>query len=244
MPQHDLTAERLREVLDYNPETGGFAWRAANGRRGKPGLPAGRKAGKYVGITVDGKAYLAHRLAWLYVHGCWPPAGYIDHANGDPKDNRIANLREGSNGQNMQNQVRAHSNNRTGLLGVSSHKSGRFVAGIRRNGRYHYLGIYDTPQEAHDRYLQAKREIHEFGMLPAPASAPAGRARKTGAGGFAGVELNPRTGRYRAFYHAGRTKKVHVGYFDTPEQASAARAAAIAEARGAKGEVESLFADV
>lgn len=229
MPTPDLTAERLREVLSYNQETGDFIWRAVNGRRGRPGIRAGRRAGKYVGITIDGVAHLAHRLAWLYVHNRWPATGYIDHINGDFCDNRIENLREASNGQNMQNQVRAHANSRSGLLGVSSHKSGRFVASIRRNGKRYYLGIYDTPKEAHARYLQAKREIHEFGMLPVPVVVPSGRARKKGASGFVGVELNPRTGRYRAFYHASRAKKVHVGYFDTPEQASAARDAAQAQ---------------
>ena len=83
-----LTAERLREVMYYDPDEGVFLCI-------KDGLL--RKAGTerddgYITIRVDGHPYLAHRLAWLYVHGEWP-SGEIDHINCRPFDNRMENLR-------------------------------------------------------------------------------------------------------------------------------------------------------
>jgi len=245
MEATSLTCERLREVLDYRADTGVFVWKVANGRRGKPGQRAGFCAGNYLKITVDKATYLAHRLAWLYVHGSWPAAGYIDHRNGDGRDNRIANLRDASNGQNMQNQVRAHKNSRSQLLGAHSNRAGSYVAMIRKNGKVYHLGCYDSAEDAHHRYLAAKQELHEFGTLTLDGDAPLRRQRKPSATGFAGVEKNPTTGRYRAFFNPSRAKKVHVGYFDTPEEASAAREAArAAHFASLQDMAESMFSDV
>ena len=86
-----LTAERLRELLNYDPLTGVFSWRV-NGR-GRSGVGTVAGGSNHKRIAIDKKEYFVHRLAWLYVHGCWPTED-IDHINGDPSDNRIANLRE------------------------------------------------------------------------------------------------------------------------------------------------------
>jgi hypothetical protein len=109
---------------------------------------------------VLGRIYLAHRLAWMYVYGRWPAKGLdIDHINGNRQDNRIANLREVTRGQNMQNQRRASSRSTTGLLGVLR-KSRRFAAHITADGRTHCLGTFDTPEEAHRVYMDAKSRLH------------------------------------------------------------------------------------
>jgi len=91
--QAKLTAERLRERLRYDAETGAFTRRVGSGH-----ARAGEMAGTvhstgYVRITIDGGKYTAHHLAWLYVHGVWP-SDQIEHINRKRSDNRIANLRE------------------------------------------------------------------------------------------------------------------------------------------------------
>lgn len=153
----DLTAARLRELLEYDPDTGVFTWRS-NGR------VAGCPTGNYgrTQITVDGVARYAARLAWLYVHDEWP-AGQVDHINGDRTDHRIANLRVLTNAQNKQNTRRAYANNGSGLLGVHHDKrNGRWRARIMVDGRSRSLGYHDTPEEAHAAYLRAKAELHPF----------------------------------------------------------------------------------
>src|SRR3972149_955610 len=92
------------------------------------------------------------------------PKGDIDHINGDRADNRIGNLRATSRSENMQNLKEAHKDNCTGHLGVFK-KRHRFGAQIMVDGVKHKLGIYDTPQEAHEAYLEAKRKLHPAGVL-------------------------------------------------------------------------------
>jgi hypothetical protein len=153
-----LTQQRLRELLHYDPLTGLFTRLVAASN-----APAGSAAGSlanigYLRISVDGARYLAHRLAWLYVHGEWPQQE-IDHINGDKIDNRIANLRDASRGVNCQNIRAARRDSKTGLLGVYERR-GRFTACIEVSGRTVTLGDCATPTEAHAVYLQAKREFH------------------------------------------------------------------------------------
>lgn len=158
-----ISAERVAEVLRYDPDSCMFTW--ACDRPG--GAKAGDEAGhlhstgyRYIGI--DGRRYRAHRLAWLIVHGQMP-AGEIDHINGNPGDNRIANLRDVPRGVNAQNLHAAlKSNKRSGLLGVSWHpQAQRWKAKLQTGGKAKHLGYFDTPEEAHAAYLAAKRAQHE-----------------------------------------------------------------------------------
>ena len=94
MAIENLTPDRLRELLHYDPETGVFTWRVDRGRNKLSGLPAGSLTAKgYLNISIDGKEYYAHALAWMYVHGYLPAMRQIDRINGDRLDNRIANFR-------------------------------------------------------------------------------------------------------------------------------------------------------
>lgn len=155
-----LTADRLRAVLSYDPDTGLFLRRTKG--IGRPMTCSPGKHG-YVRIKVDGCQHLAHRLAWLYMTGEWP-AGVIDHRNGNGADNRWMNLRDVTVSVNLQNQQKATAQNTNGLLGAHVLRRGgtvRFQSQIRVNGRRLYLGIFDTPEEAHAAYLAAKRRLHE-----------------------------------------------------------------------------------
>lgn len=159
----ELTAERLRELLHYDPETGLFTW-LVHRQRNRAGTIAGSAHSMgYVEIGVSGSSYLAHRLAWLYVHGAWP-VGDIDHINGNRSDNRISNLRDVTKVVNMQNRRAATTNNISGLMGVSksSAKLPRWFSRIQDNsGKMRYLGTFETPDLAHAAYVNAKREMHE-----------------------------------------------------------------------------------
>ena len=155
-----LTVQRLRQLFKYDPETGVFTRLVSVKYNAKVGDIAGAKnSSGRLQIHIDGKSYKAHRLAWLYVHGAFPEND-IDHIDGNPANNAIANLRDVTHAVNMQNRKVAHSNNKaTGLLGVSRNASG-FQARIRFDGKLRALGTFKTPEAAHNAYLAEKRRLH------------------------------------------------------------------------------------
>ncbi len=92
--------------------------------------------------------------------GEWPQ-GHIDHLDGDSLNHAWSNLRDVSNRLNGENRKKANSNNKSsGLLGVSRVKDGRYAALIRVDGRLQRLGVFVDPQQAHQAYLTAKRQLH------------------------------------------------------------------------------------
>jgi hypothetical protein len=113
----------------------------------------------YISIEIDGRSYLAHRVAWLHAKGSWPN-GVVDHINGDCADNRLTNLRDVSRFVNMQNRRRASSNSKSGLLGACP-SGGKFRSTITVAGKTVNLGDYDTAEAAHLAYISAKRDMHQ-----------------------------------------------------------------------------------
>lgn len=166
MDRPDLTVGRLHEVLDYEPDRGLFHWKRQIGKRAKPGSEAGTvDVAGYLVITIDRKRHKAHRLAWLYVHGEWPPVA-VDHRNGQRTDNKLANLRLATWAENQENR-KIQRNNRSGFLGVSwDAGANAWRAGIRKNRRSLNLGNYSTPEAAHAAYLAAKASLHTFQPVP------------------------------------------------------------------------------
>lgn len=158
-----ISQYELKKYLNYDHNTGIFTWIFQAGRRVKVGMVAGTvKEDGRIEIALNRKKYKAHRLAWLYIHGEYP-INQIDHINGNSLDNRINNLREATQQQNMQNKRAPQSNNKSGVLGVSfCKKSKKFMAQIGKNGKQKRLGYFVSPKEAHEAYLKAKRELHEF----------------------------------------------------------------------------------
>ena len=151
-----ITQEQLKELLHYNPNTGIFVW--INGRTN------GKVAGyinltRYIDIRIDGKAYKAHRLAWLYVHGKFPD-NLIDHINGVKDDNRIINLRPATHAQNLHNQ-KINIKNTSGLKGVYWHNiNNKWIAKITVDGVSKYLGSFMDKHEAHKCYCAAADKYH------------------------------------------------------------------------------------
>jgi len=162
----DLTAERLRELLDYDPETGAFHWlvppRGSNGSHVEAGWE--RKDG-YRSITVDKSKFLAHRLAWLYMTGACP-TDTIDHKDGNPRNNRWANLRAASRSQNMANQ-RTRASNMTQLKGVSfSARDKRWFGRLVADGQLHSSGYLNCPAAAHLWYVvEANKRFGEYARV-------------------------------------------------------------------------------
>lgn len=156
---HTLTADRLRELVDYDKDSGVFSWKLSR-RRCRPGAIAGyTRPDGYVFVRIDKKLYRAHRLAWLWVYGEFP-AIELDHINRDPSDNRLANLREVNSSQNKQNTV-ARRDNKSGRKGVFKHsQTGRWTAQIQLNGKAKHLGCYASPEEAGLAYQRAAAVIH------------------------------------------------------------------------------------
>lgn len=161
--QARLSRERLLEVLSYDPATGVFRWLVSTSNRIKIGAVAGQLIKGARWINVDGTRFAAHRLAWFYVKTVWPD-GDIDHHDVNPDNNIFVNLREAFGGQNHCNcRVRKHC--RSGVKGAHWHSQAkRWTSRISLNKKHHYLGLFDTVEEAAAAYAEASARFHgEFG---------------------------------------------------------------------------------
>ncbi len=161
MAKTDLTAQRLREVLHYDPETGVFTRRQKTSIRGEFGDKVGWHTGNgYLMVTIDYGRHYLHRLAFLYQTNKFPRK-HVDHIDGDGRNNRWSNLRDVSVSVNMQNIRAASKNSSTGLLGIEKARGGGWVARIMVDRKRFHIGTYTTQEEAHDAYIAAKRRLHE-----------------------------------------------------------------------------------
>lgn len=154
-PRQGITLERLKELLSYDPETGVFTrLQHASNFKAKAGDVANSldKDG-YVKIILDKAPHRGHRLAWLYVYGCWPE-DQIDHINGIKHDNRICNLRPATASQNRRAFQKPHGNKTSKYCGVYWNKGrGRWQAQIKIMGQNRYLGLFpdeDLAARAYD----------------------------------------------------------------------------------------------
>ena len=151
----------LKNQLSYDEQTGIFKWKVP-----KRGLHIGDIAGSkrqhgYIAIRINKQLVYAHRLAWLYIYGTWP-TGEVDHIDGNRLNNSKTNLRDVKPIVNKQNIRSARSDNVCGLLGVFLDKrSGKYVSKLQTNGKQEWLGLFETPEKAHQAYLNAKRQTHE-----------------------------------------------------------------------------------
>ena len=153
---------RMRELLDYDPETGLAFWRPNARRVGGShlnGMPAGHLSRRgYKILHMDGVLLQFHRAAWAYVHGEWPQL-QIDHINGDKSDNRIANLRLATFSQNNRNS-KPKKDNRSGIKGLHYRADrGVWRAVIQENGKLTHLGHFSKVEDAKAAYETAAERI-------------------------------------------------------------------------------------
>lgn len=152
--------QRIADLFAY--VNGKLLWAQSRGR-----VQAGDAAGviakngrRYV--QVDGKKLLVHRIIWFMHYGDCPE--FLDHIDGNPLNNKIANLRAATKQQNSRNRM-IRSNNSTGFKGVYP-KAGRFAASICVNGQNRYLGTFDTPEIAQLAYVAAAQQhFKEFARV-------------------------------------------------------------------------------
>lgn len=152
-----MDAVTIRKLMRYEPKTGKFYWiidyNDKDRRKGK--VVKTSKCNGYSTISLFGRSYLVHRLAWLYIHGYFPEM--IDHINGKRDDNRLCNLRSVTPQQNSWNSKRPE-NNSTGYKGVIwNSKVNKWQASIGLNGSTKYIGVFNSPIEAHTAYRNAAK---------------------------------------------------------------------------------------
>lgn len=155
-----LTQERLKTLLHYDPDTGVFTYACA-----RPKVRVGAEAGHthaghgYRQIKIDGKLYLAHRLAWLYVYGEWPTE-LLDHVNRNRVDNRLCNLRSSDKYLNRQN-TGTPVNSTSGAKGVTWNRTlEKWHARISLKGRRYHVGWFYDKESAIAARQRAETELH------------------------------------------------------------------------------------
>lgn len=156
-----LTAELVRHLFDYNPETGILTRRITQSNNAKAGDVAGHPGNRgYLKLHINKRSYLAHRIAWLHYYGMLPE-GQIDHRDRNPANNAIANLRAATPSQNT---INAKRTNRSGMTGVyrmpPRWKNKPWRAQLTIRGKVTTLGYFATAEEAKSVRDAKARELH------------------------------------------------------------------------------------
>jgi len=147
MNKNDLAASYVRELFDYDTETGNLISKVARKRSIAGSVAGGVDLRGYTIISVDNSLYKAHRLVWLHFYGDWPD-GPIDHINGVKTDNRLSNLRLVTQVINLRNQ-KLRSTNSSGVCGVCWHKKrNKWMAYIYINYERKDLGLFEDKEDA------------------------------------------------------------------------------------------------
>lgn len=162
MVRRSLTQERLKELLDYDPHTGIFTHKLSRGSLKGSQAGTACKLG-YHRIQIDYQLHLAHRLAFLFMEGCFPKEN-VDHRDGNPSNNCWSNLRECTQKQNIQNSLGSGKFYKNVYFTKGPRKK-PFNVKVEVEGRPKSFGYYATPEEANEVAIILRREIHgEFAL--------------------------------------------------------------------------------
>lgn len=181
MAKPHLTQDYIRRLFDCHPDDGHLVWRdrpdtdfiSSGAWKAWNTKYSGKKAGYsgykgYFVVRIDGHNYMAHRLIWTHVYGEIEDGFFVDHADRNPTNNRISNLRLATISQNCFN-TGFSSKNRSGARGVHITRHGKFFSRIVHKGASIYLGTYETLEEASEVYN--KEAAKRFGEFFDPLSA-------------------------------------------------------------------------
>ena len=147
----------LQELFNYEPDTGLVRWKVSSARRIKVGDTAGyiNKRG-YMVVGIGGTLYFLHRVIWKLQTGEDPMDMDIDHRDRNPSNNKWNNLRLVDRSINIHN--RNLTKNKTGFTGVCK-EGNRYRPQLVVKGKKYYLGLFHTPEQAHQAYLKKKQEL-------------------------------------------------------------------------------------
>ncbi len=153
-----VTQAELKKILSYDPATGVFTWKVSPVNSVKVGDVAGSPNNKgYIHISISGKLYKAHRLAFLYMEGAIPPK--VDHADRNTLNNAWLNLRPCTQSQNVMNS--STKRGESGLRGVRwCPRNRKWQARIGVNGQRIHLGYFRDKADAYKSYETASAEHH------------------------------------------------------------------------------------
>jgi hypothetical protein len=153
--------EWLNEWLTYDAEVGKLYWKKQRGSYAKAGSEAGGLHAKgYIRVGIKGNYYQAHRICWtLYHQELIGTEVILDHINGDRGDNRICNLRVVELWQNNHNRRCPNPETKGVHFNPKSSKVKPWKATIKINNTLHYLGTYETQEEAVAARHQAEAEL-------------------------------------------------------------------------------------
>ncbi len=154
-----ITQAELKELFDYNAETGVFTWKVKLRNGMNIGDVAGTKdSNGYLVVAYKRKRYYCHRLAWTYIYGDVP--NIIDHIDGDKSNNKINNLRNSTYTENARNQ-KISKNNISGIKSVGWVKSrNKWVVKLRVNGKQKFIGHFDDLELAELVAIEARIKYH------------------------------------------------------------------------------------
>lgn len=146
-------------LTHFEYQDGELFWKVPTCSNMKVGQPAGSNDSKgYKQISFKGKVYRLHRIIFLMHHGYMPD--FVDHIDGNKKNNRIENLRPTDKSKNNWN-AKTRSDNTSGFKGVSFNKqSNRWFGYIMKHGKHIHLGSFKDPEAAHNAVVAARKELH------------------------------------------------------------------------------------
>lgn len=141
-----ISYEYLKKILRYDPESGKMFWTKNAKKRRLQEAGYLRSDGRYE-IGINGRAYLRSRLAYFYMTGSWPKYD-VDHEDRNPTNDKWKNLRDLPHIKNCWNRGNVKRKNSHLPTGVTLGSTGRFQAQFNSK----YLGMFDTVEEAKDKY--------------------------------------------------------------------------------------------